>query len=109
MACHNILQIAMKRGLVLIWSRVVRLVEWRKEKGWTQDELADALDCSQPFVSLIERRSNPQIPGRDQMIRIHRLTKGAVSPNDFYDLPPLGQLDLPIEDLDPAPLLERAA
>lgn len=74
----------------------MRLAEWRKQQGWTQDELAARLDCSQPFVSLIERAADPQIPGRDWMIKIYQLTKGAVSPNDFYDLPALGQLELPI-------------
>lgn len=83
----------------------MRLAEWRKEQGWTQDELAAALDCSQPFISLIERRTGGQIPSRDWMLKIWRLTKGLVAPNDFYDLPPIGQLELPME-ATPAPLLD---
>jgi transcriptional regulator with XRE-family HTH domain len=87
----------------------VRLAEWRKAQSWTQEELADALGCSQPFVSLIERSANPQIPGREQMLNIYRLTRGEVTPNDFYDLPALDQLQLPIDAPSPAPLLEAAA
>jgi transcriptional regulator with XRE-family HTH domain len=83
----------------------VRLAEWRKQQGWTQDELAGQLDCSQSFVSLIERATDPQIPGRDWMVKIYQLTRGAVAPNDFYELPPIGQLELPIEP-SPAPLFD---
>jgi transcriptional regulator with XRE-family HTH domain len=74
----------------------VRLAEWRKQQGWTQEQLAFELGCTQSFVSLTER-ANPQIPGRGWMLKIHQLTRGAVTPNDFYDLPPIGQLELPIE------------
>lgn len=87
----------------------MRLIDWRKERSWKQEELADRLTCSQSFISLIERANDPQIPGREMMLRIYRLTRGAVTPNDFYDLPPLDQLDLPIGDASDAPLLEQAA
>lgn len=75
----------------------MRLAEWRKQQGWKQDRLAAELDSSQPFVSEIERAVDPKIPGRNLMVRIWRLTRGAVAPNDFYDLPPIGQLKLPME------------
>jgi hypothetical protein len=42
------------------------------------------------------------------MLKIWQLTRGLVGPNDFYDLPPIGQLELPIE-LAPAPLFDRPA
>lgn len=70
----------------------------------TQDELACELGCGQAFISGIERHGG-QIPRRDWMLKIYRLTRGAVTPDDFYDLPPIDQLDLPI-DPPPAPLLE---
>jgi transcriptional regulator with XRE-family HTH domain len=76
----------------------VRLAEWRKQQGWKQEELASALGCTQPFISEIERATAPKIPGRCWMLKIWQLTRGAVAPNDFYDLPPIGQLELPIED-----------
>lgn len=86
----------------------MRLAEWRQSKDWTQRDLADALGCKQSFISLLERRLGGQIPGRDWMLKIYRLTKGAVEPNDFYDLPPIDQLDLPIDDLPAAPLFDGA-
>jgi transcriptional regulator with XRE-family HTH domain len=86
----------------------MRLVQWRIDKGLTQRQLADELGCSQPAVSLIERateRPNGNgIPTRDLMLKIYRVTVGAVTPNDFYDLPALDQLQLPIAE--PAPLLD---
>jgi hypothetical protein len=49
-----------------------------------------------------------RIPNRTFMARIYKLTRGAVSPNHFYDLPPIGQLELPIEP-QPAPLFDAIA
>jgi hypothetical protein len=40
------------------------------------------------------------MPQPDLMRRIYALTRGAVTPNDFYDLPAIDQLELP--DLAPA-------
>lgn len=67
----------------------MRLAQWRKVKGWTQTQLADELGVSQPYVSDMERASSPSIPGPSVMIEIFILTRGAVQPNDFYDLPAL--------------------
>lgn len=91
----------------LVWGgwRVVRLAKWREGK-MTQGQLADALGCSQPFISLIERRTDPQIPSREWMLKIWKLTKGLVGPNDFYDLPPIGQTELALDAPAAAPLLK---
>jgi hypothetical protein len=40
------------------------------------------------------------------MTAIWRFTKGDVAPNDFYELPPIGQMALPFGS--PAPLLDHA-
>ncbi len=75
----------------------------------TQVELATALQVSQPAVSYFERWPNAQVPRDPEiLLRIYRLTQGAVTPNDFYHLPDLDQMDLPIDDAAPCPLLERA-
>jgi len=58
-------------------------------KGMTQAALAAQLGCSQSYVSQMERGKAPIIPGPDVMAEIHRVTEGAVQPNDFYDLPDL--------------------
>lgn len=85
----------------------MRLAEWRKRQGWKQEELATALGCGQPFISEIERATDPKIPGRSWMTRIWRLTRGEVAPNDFYDLPPIGQRELPL-DPSAGPLFDGA-
>jgi transcriptional regulator with XRE-family HTH domain len=69
----------------------VRLAEWRKQKGWTQTDLAAKVGSTQPYVSAMERARNPAIPGPALMIEIYLVTGGAVQPNDFYDLPALSE------------------
>jgi DNA-binding XRE family transcriptional regulator len=66
----------------------VKLAAWRRMKGMTQAALAAELGCSQSYVSQMERPKGWIIPGPDVMGEIHRVTNGAVEPNDFYDLPP---------------------
>jgi transcriptional regulator with XRE-family HTH domain len=73
----------------------VRLAEWRKQQSYTQQQLATELDTAQSWIALIERAHDPKVPAPDLMRRIYRLTRGAVTPNDFYDLPPIGQAQLP--------------
>jgi DNA-binding XRE family transcriptional regulator len=73
----------------------MRLAEWRKQEGYNQQQLADALGVTQPTISYVERANDPQMPQPDLMRRIYALTRGAVTPNDFYDLPPIDQLELP--------------
>lgn len=65
----------------------MRLASWRKQRGWTQMQLAEELGVSQPYVSDMERAANPSIPGPSVMIAIFELSRGAVQPNDFYSLP----------------------
>ena len=86
----------------------VRLADWRKTEGWSQQKLADELDIAQCNVSQIERVGSTQIPSREVMRKIWTLTKGEVSPNDFYDLPALEQLELAIGEPAPAPLFDSA-
>lgn len=73
---------------------MMRLAAWRKAEGKTQEWLADQLGCTQSYISQIERAEEPIIPRRAVMLKIVRLTGGAVQPNDFYDLP---QSDAPPE------------
>ena len=65
----------------------MKLAEWRKRNGMTQAALAEALACSQSYVSQIERRVGAIVPGAEVMGKIYEVTAGAVQPNDFYDLP----------------------
>lgn len=61
------------------------LDRWRSEQGWTCQRLADELGCIHATASryCLGRR----IPEPSAMARIHALTKGAVTANDFYGLP----------------------
>lgn len=86
----------------------MRLAKWREEQDLSQAALAELLGCDQSYISRIERAVSPQIPSRGWMLKIHNVTHGVVSPNDFYDLPPIGQLELPMEPA-PAPLLDACA
>lgn len=47
-----------------------------------------------------------RIPSPRFMTAIWRVTRGEVVPNDFYELPPIGQMTLPFTR--PAPLLDHA-
>jgi transcriptional regulator with XRE-family HTH domain len=86
----------------------MRLAKWREEQELSQADLAEKLGCDQSFISRIERAVGPQIPSRGWMLKIHQLTRGEVTPNDFYDLPPIDQLQLPMEAPAPAPLFDQA-
>jgi transcriptional regulator with XRE-family HTH domain len=65
----------------------LRLVDWRKKRGLTQGQLADAIDVSQSHISQMERSKNPVVPSPEVMERIYRYTAGEVEPNSFYDIP----------------------
>ena len=65
----------------------MKLAIWRKNQGMTQAQLAEALGCSQSYISQIERASAPVVPGPAVAVAIYQLTAGAVQPNDFYELP----------------------
>ncbi len=63
----------------------MKLSEWREQKGMARSELADMIGLSSMQVYRLERglsRPSPKV-----MERIVRVTDGAVTPNDFYDLP----------------------
>lgn len=86
----------------------MRLAEWRKQQGYSQQQLADLLGIAQPQISRFERAHDPELPKPSTVVRIWSVTKGAVAPNDFYALPPIGQAELPLPAADSAPLLEAA-
>lgn len=82
----------------------MKLREWREESDWTLDGLATALGTVTSTIfrwELDAGHPDKRIPTRGFMLKIYQMSGGAVQPNDFYDLPPIGQRELP---LDPAPL-----
>jgi transcriptional regulator with XRE-family HTH domain len=65
----------------------MKLNEWRREAGLTQAEVASMLDVHVLTISSWERGAKRPTP---KMINeIHRITGGAVQPNDFHTLPAL--------------------
>ena len=67
----------------------MKLRQWRISAKITQPELADALGT---VLSTVARYENgTRMPEPETMRTIYTVTDGAVQPNDFYDLPPLGQ------------------
>ncbi|TXH34040.1 MAG: XRE family transcriptional regulator [Rhodospirillaceae bacterium] len=64
----------------------MKLRDWLRAMGKTQARYGDEIDKSQQAVA---RYCNGRIPSRPVMVRIYRDSRGLVTPNDFYDLPPL--------------------
>lgn len=63
----------------------MKLSEWRKARGLSQQQVADLLKIGQSRVHRIE---NGQVmPRPPTVIAIIEMTGGAVTANDFYDLP----------------------
>lgn len=70
----------------------MKLAAWRKEKGWTQDQLADHLGVGQPYISRIERPARAKgfvLPNLGILLELYVISGGDVTPNDFCDLPSL--------------------
>lgn len=63
----------------------MKMADWRKQEGFTQVEVARRLHVAEPTVSSWEQGGKK--PGAATMHRIFDLTAGAVTANDFYDLP----------------------
>lgn len=63
----------------------MKLGEWRRARGWTQQQLSDAIDC---VIATVARYENgTRLPERDIMKRIYIVSERSVTPNDFYDVP----------------------
>lgn len=65
----------------------MKLSEWRRSVGLTQEELAEKLGLITGSVARYE--SGARMPGPAVLVALYELSGGAVQPNDFYDLPPL--------------------
>lgn len=62
----------------------MRLKDYLKAAGMTRAEFAKMVGCEQPTVS---RYLRGRVPAPEVMARIVAATNGAVTPNDFYNLP----------------------
>jgi transcriptional regulator with XRE-family HTH domain len=60
---------------------VARLKAFAAARGWTQAELAKALDCHQPHISRVFR-GNKGV-GLRLAVAIERVTKGAIKARDW--------------------------
>lgn len=66
----------------------MKLADWRRNVGMTQEELAAKLGLIPGSVARYE--SGARMPAAAVMVEIFALSGGAVQPNDFYALPDLG-------------------
>lgn len=67
------------------------LKAWRESNGKSLEECAKLFGVANGTV-VWRWEAGIAVPRRHQMIRVYVETKGAVTPNDFYDLPPLPAL-----------------
>jgi hypothetical protein len=81
-------------------------------RAWREGQLPKlTLDAAAAAVGTVRQvwrdwEIGRRIPSPRFMTAIWRFTCGAVVPNDFYDLPPIGQMALPFAE--EAPLLDYA-
>lgn len=61
---------------------LMTLDQWMAQQGLTQQQFAEVAGISQSFVSRILAG---QTPSAATMRTIFRVTKGAVTPNDFFN------------------------
>jgi hypothetical protein len=82
-------------------------------RAWREGQLPKlTLDAAAAAVGTVRQvwrdwEIGRRIPSARFMTAIWRFTRGDVVPNDFYDLPPIGQMALPFA-AGPAPLLDHA-
>lgn len=62
----------------------MKLLDYLREKGLTQQQFGDLIGRSQQAVA---RYCAARVPDSDTMKLILAASGGAVTPNDFYDLP----------------------
>jgi hypothetical protein len=82
-------------------------------RAWRERQLPRlTLDAAAAAVGTVRQvwfdwERGRRIPSARFMTAIWRFTRAQVVPNDFYDLPPIGQMSLPLGDA-PAPLFDHA-
>lgn len=62
----------------------MKLSEWREEREWTQERLAEELGCT--ALTVYRYETGRRMPDREAMEKIFFVTEGKVEPNDFYPL-----------------------
>lgn len=67
----------------------MKLKAWRKAWRVTPFEVAEALDCTRQAVHVYERElgDGGRLPPSDKLEALIRFTGGAVTPNDWFDIP----------------------
>lgn len=75
----------------------MRLQEWLSEEGIKRE--AFAADIGVTAVAVSRYCSGARMPDRETMRRIYQLTRGAVDPNSFYDLPRIEPVQLDIVEM----------
>ena|SRR5438874_328699 len=79
------------------------LRKWRLEQGLTLDAAAAGVGSFRG--TWYDWETGRRIPDREYMPKVYRFTGGAVTPNEFYDLPDLETPELPL-GAAPTPLFD---
>jgi DNA-binding transcriptional regulator YdaS (Cro superfamily) len=65
----------------------MKLAEYIAKKGWARSYVAWKLGVTETTVT--RYLSGDRLPTAEVMLKIYRVTKGKVTPNDFYNLHPI--------------------
>lgn len=79
------------------WGVRMKLRDWREHAGVSTKVIAAVLGTTTMCLNYWER--GIRLPRAEAMRAIFALTQGAVTPNDFYDLP---ALDTPVDKAEAA-------
>lgn len=80
----------------------MKLADWIAREGLSHQEFGDRIGKSQAAVS--RYAAGLRMPDEETLIKIFEVTDGEVAPNDFVDLPDLGQMDADeVDASQPAP------
>jgi len=71
--------------------QAVKLQDWRENEGLTREQLAARLPSRPDALNVYRWETGRRLPNRGAAVEIYVLTAGAVTPNDFYELPLLEQ------------------
>lgn len=71
----------------------MKLEKFRQEEGLSYAALAELIGLGRARAKDAERYCKGAVPRDDAtMVKIVEITKGQVTPNDWYDLPPMNEV-----------------
>lgn len=77
----------------------MKLGHWMQREKLTLAEVGERID---KHLSSVQKYVLGRVPSKETMVRIFVLSRGEVTPNDFYDLPELMPAEPSNDDQAPA-------